>query len=250
MKFYEFIYKTFARPVKWFYKAHVTGTENVPEEGGCLLCANHTSMHDVVVLAAALPRQPRYMAKKELFRIPLLAQLIRALGAFPVDRGGSDVSSIRKSIAMINGGEMVTMFPQGHRRRGVPARGSEVKSGAGLLAYRTGAPVLPVYIGTAKYQVKPFRRTDIIIGKPIPNSELGFENGGSAEYTRASQIIFDAICDLGEGAVGSDKAGVSGAVGADTTGAPDSADAPETLSDAPDTANTSRADGGSAGGTE
>ena len=250
MKFYEFIYKTFARPVKWFYKAHVTGAENVPEEGGCLLCANHTSMHDVVVLAAALPRQPRYMAKKELFRIPLLAQLIRALGAFPVDRGGSDVSSIRKSIAMINGGEMVTMFPQGHRRCGVPARGSEVKSGAGLLAYRTGAPVLPVYIGTAKYQVKPFRRTDIIIGKPIPNSGLGFENGGSAEYTRASQIIFDAICDLGEGAVGSDKAGVSGAVGADTTGAPDSADASETLADAPDTADTSRTEGGAAGGTE
>ena len=250
MKFYEFIYKTFARPVKWFYKAHVTGAENVPEEGGCLLCANHTSMHDVVVLAAALPRQPRYMAKRELFRIPLLAQLIRALGAFPVDRGGSDVSSIRKSIAMINGGEMVTMFPQGHRRCGVPARGSEVKSGAGLLAYRTGAPVLPVYIGTAKYQVKPFRRTDIIIGKPIPNSGLGFENGGSAEYTRASQIIFDAICDLGEGAVGSDKAGVSGAVGADTTGAPDSADASETLADAPDTADTSRTEGGAAGGTE
>ena len=250
MKFYEFIYQTFARPVKWFYKAHVTGAENVPEEGGCLLCANHTSMHDVVVLAAALPRQPRYMAKKELFRIPLLAQLIRALGAFPVDRGGSDVSSIRKSIAMINGGEMVTMFPQGHRRCGVPARGSEVKSGAGLLAYRTGAPVLPVYIGTAKYQVKPFRRTDIIIGKPIPNSGLGFENGGSAEYTRASQIIFDAICDLGEGADGSDKAGVSGAVGADTTGAPDSADAPETIADAPDTADTSSAEGGAAGGTE
>ena len=79
-------------------------------------------MRDVVVLAAALPRQPRYMAKKELFKIPLLSQLIRALGAFPVDRGGADVSSIKKSIAMIEGGEVVSVFPQGHRVKGRCAR--------------------------------------------------------------------------------------------------------------------------------
>lgn len=198
MKFYEGIYKVFAKPVRWFYKLRVTGQENVPAEGGCLLCANHTSMHDVVALAAGLPRQPRYMAKKELFKVPLLAQLIRALGAFPVDRSGSDVSSIKKSIAMIKEGEMVTIFPQGHRQKNRPARGTEVKNGAGLLAYRTGAPVLPVYIKTKNFRVKPFHLTEIIIGKPLDNSELGFENGGGAEYSRASQIIFDAICDLGE----------------------------------------------------
>ena len=95
MKFYEAIYKIFARPVRALYRVRVIGAENLPAEGGCLLCSNHTSMRDVVVLAAALPRQPRYMAKKELFKIPLLSQLIRALGAFPVDRGGADVSSIK-----------------------------------------------------------------------------------------------------------------------------------------------------------
>ena len=136
MKFYEAIYKIFARPVRALYRVRVIGAENLPAEGGCLLCSNHTSMRDVVVLAAALPRQPRYMAKKELFKIPLLSQLIRALGAFPVDRGGADVSSIKKSIAMIEGGEVVSLFPQGHRVKGRCARGTPIKNGAGLIAYR------------------------------------------------------------------------------------------------------------------
>ena len=139
MKFYEAIYKIFARPVRALYRVRVIGAENLPAEGGCLLCSNHTSMRDVVVLAAALPRQPRYMAKKELFKIPLLSQLIRALGAFPVDRGGADVSSIKKSIAMIEGGEVVSLFPQGHRVKGRCARGTPIKNGAGLIAYRSGA---------------------------------------------------------------------------------------------------------------
>ena len=181
MKFYEAIYKIFARPVRALYRVRVIGAENLPAEGGCLLCSNHTSMRDVVVLAAALPRQPRYMAKKELFKIPLLSQLIRALGAFPVDRGGADVSSIKKSIAMIEGGEVVSLFPQGHRVKGRCARGTPIKNGAGLIAYRSGACVVPAYI------------------KPIANSDLGFVSGGTAEYSAASHMIFDAICDLGEG---------------------------------------------------
>lgn len=199
MKFYEAIYKIFARPVRALYRVRVIGAENLPAEGGCLLCSNHTSMRDVVVLAAALPRQPRYMAKKELFKIPLLSQLIRALGAFPVDRGGADVSSIKKSIAMIEGGEVVSLFPQGHRVKGRCARGTPIKNGAGLIAYRSGACVVPAYIKTKAYRVKPFRRTEIIIGKPIANSDLGFVSGGTAEYSAASRMIFDAICDLGEG---------------------------------------------------
>lgn len=199
MKFYEAIYKIFARPVRALYRVRVIGAENLPAEGGCLLCSNHTSMRDVVVLAAALPRQPRYMAKKELFKIPLLSQLIRALGAFPVDRGGADVSSIKKSIAMIEGGEVVSLFPQGHRVKGRCARGTPIKNGAGLIAYRSGACVVPAYIKTKAYRVKPFRRTEIIIGKPIANSDLGFVSGGTAEYSAASHMIFDAICDLSEG---------------------------------------------------
>lgn len=200
MNFYEAIYKIFARPVRALYRVRVIGAENLPAEGGCLLCSNHTSMRDVVVLAAALPRQPRYMAKKELFKIPLLSQLIRALGAFPVDRGGADVSSIKKSIAMIEGGEVVSVFPQGHRVKGRCARGTPIKNGAGLIAYRSGACVVPAYIKTKAYRVKPFRRTEIIIGKPIANADLGFVSGGTAEYSAASHMIFDAICDLGEGA--------------------------------------------------
>ena len=100
---------------------------------------------------------------------------------------------------MIEGGEVVSVFPQGHRVKGRCARGTPIKNGAGLIAYRSGACVVPAYIKTKAYRVKPFRRTEIIIGKPIANSDLGFVSGGTAEYSAASHMIFDAICDLGEG---------------------------------------------------
>lgn len=198
MGFYSGIYKVFAAPVRWLYRVRVTDGEKMPQSGGCIVCSNHTSLRDVLVLAASMHRQPRYMAKKELFRIPVLAQLIRALGAFPVDRGGADVGALKKAMAMINSGEAVTIFPQGTRYPGVDPRTTEPKSGVGMIAYHTKAPVVPVYIKTKKRHVLPFHRTEIICGDPILFDELGFESGGRGEYARASGIIFGKICELSD----------------------------------------------------
>ena len=198
MGFYSGIYKVFAAPVRWLYRVRVTDGEKMPESGGCIVCANHTSLRDVFVLAASMHRQPRYMAKKELFRIPVLSQLIRALGAFPVDRGSADVGALKKAMAMIKGGEAVTIFPQGTRHPGVDPRTTEPKNGVGMIAYHTKAPVVPVYIKTKKRHVLPFRRTEIICGDPISYEELGFESGGREEYARASAVIFEKICELSD----------------------------------------------------
>ena len=199
MKFYDFIYKVFHRPVTALFRVTQTGAENVPDEGGFLLCSNHTSLNDVMVVPAMLEkRRPKFMAKKELFKIPLLKQLITALGAFPVDRGGADVGAIKKAMSLIKEGEIVSMFPQGHRFSGVDARGTTVHHGCGLIAYRTGCPVIPVYIKTKAKQVKPFRRTEVIFGKPIMPEEFAFTDGGTEEYKKAAALIFDRICDLGE----------------------------------------------------
>ena len=197
-KFYDNIYKTLAKPVRRFYRATTYDGEKMPMEGVCLVCSNHTGLHDVIVLAACMKRQPRYMAKRELFKIPLLKQLITALGAFPVDRGGADVAAIKTAISMIKSGEAVTVFPQGTRHKGVDPRTTKPKSGVGMIAYRTGVPVVPVYIRTKKNHTLPFRRTEIICGDPIMPEELGFVSGGSEEYARAAQYIFDRICDLGD----------------------------------------------------
>lgn len=197
MSFYNGITKLLAKPIRRIFRITVTGAENLPEEGGCILCANHTSLNDVFVICVSIPRQPRFMAKKELFRIPILAQIIRGMGAFPVDRGNSDVSAIRKSISLVKSGEMVSVFPQGHRINGRCARGTEIKGGAGLIAYRTEKSVIPVYLKADKYHVRPFHPTEVIIGKAIEAHEFGFTSGGREEYDRASKLIFDRICDLG-----------------------------------------------------
>lgn len=197
-KFYENIYKALAKPVRWFYRATTYDGDKMPMEGGCIVCSNHTGLHDVIVLAACMKRQPRYMAKKELFRIPLLKQLITALGAFPVDRGGADVGAIKTAISMIKSGEAVTVFPQGTRYRGTDPRETKPKSGVGMIAYHTKVPVVPVYIRTRKNHTLPFRRTEIICGDPIMPEELGFEHGGKEEYTLAAEYIFEKICDLAD----------------------------------------------------
>lgn len=204
-KFYENVYKSLAKPLRRFYRATVTGGDKMPMEGGCLVCSNHTGFHDVIVLAACMKRQPRYMAKKELFRIPLLKQLITALGAFPIERGRADVGALKTAISMIKSGEAVTVFPQGTRYKGIDPRETEPKNGVGMIAYHTGVPVVPVYIRTKNHHTLPFKRTEIICGDPIMPEELGFERGGAAEYSRASAYIFEKICRLGDTPQGDGK---------------------------------------------
>lgn len=195
--FYKGAKKRLSGFVSRLFRLRVTGGENEPETGGMLVCCNHTSMLDVIALGAAFRRPLRYMAKKELFRVPIIAPLIRALGAFPVDRGGADVASIRRTVALLGEGELVGIFPQGHRYPGVDPATTPVKSGAGMLAYRAKADILPVFIRTKGMKTRLFRRTEVIIGEPIRYAELGFESGGSAEYERAARIVFDRICALG-----------------------------------------------------
>lgn len=197
MSFYKVVKAIFKYPLSLMLGLRAYGTENIPEEGGFLICANHTSMIDVVVIAAGMKRQPHYMAKKEALSVPVIGPFLRSLGAFPVDRTGADVGAIKKAISLIDGGEVVCMFPQGHRYPKVAARTTAVHSGAGLIAYRAKCGVLPVYIKTKTGQVRFFHRTEVFFGPMIPSDALGFENGGGAEYKAAAESIFGAVCDIG-----------------------------------------------------
>lgn len=197
MNLYSIIRAVFKYPMRFVFRVHVSGAENIPENEGVILCANHTSMCDVIVLAVAMDRQLRYMAKKELLKIPVVGAFLRALGAFSVDRGAADLGAVRKAISIIEEGGVVCMFPQGHRYPKVAVRSTPFRNGAGLIAYRAGCAVLPAYIKTSSGVVRFFRRTEVIFGKPISNSEFGFTEGGNAEYKRAVQVVFERICDIG-----------------------------------------------------
>ena len=190
--------KTFvAGPIRFFNRLKVYGKENIPGEGGYIIACNHIAWKDVLLMGAACPRQIRFVAKKELFSIPVIGSIMKSFGAIKLDRGGSDVSAIRASIEQIEKGELVAIFPQGHRNPGVEPANTPLKDGAGLIAYRAKCGCIPVCLRSKKHKYSPFRRIDIIFGKPIPYSELGFESGGKKEYKKATNYIFSKVLELG-----------------------------------------------------
>ena len=194
--FYNIIWHIFVWPVRLIFPVRAVNPEKLPKDG-CILCANHTSMLDVLILSASTGRQIRYMAKAELFRIPLLKQLITALGAYPVNRSGADVSSIRRTISMIEEGAVVGIFPQGTRHPGADPAGTPIRHGVGMIAWHAKCPLVPAFIRTKNNRVRPFCRSELIIGDPIPFDGLGFSEGGRAEYKAASEKVFTELCALG-----------------------------------------------------
>lgn len=198
MNVYKTAHKRLSKFVAWLFRIHVHGSENEPASGGYLACSNHISFADVITAAVAVKRQIRFMAKKELFKIPLLGGLIKLLGAFPVDRKGNAAGSIKKAIGLLKDGEAVGMFPTGHRFAGVKfdTTAGEVKGGAAMTCFRAGCPVLPMFIATKNDRVRPFRRIDIYVGKPIAYEEFGFSEGGTEEYEKASRLIYERILEL------------------------------------------------------
>ncbi len=129
------------------WRMRVHGAANVPSEGPAIIACNHVSYLDPPVLGAACPRRISYMAKAQLFRIPVLGAAIHAVGAYPVDREGSAAAAIKRSVGVLRGGGVIGIFPEGTRNaQGV----APVREGVALLASLGNAPVVPAcLVGTS-----------------------------------------------------------------------------------------------------
>ena len=196
---YRAIKLTMGGAFKFFLNIRTFGLETVPMDGPLLLCSNHVAAVDVFAIAAVCPRQMNFIAKKELFSIPVIGSLIGAAGAIKLDRGGKDIGAIKKAISTLEEGRAVAIFPQGHRYPGVDPATTPVRNGGALIAYRSGCDVLPVCISIKKKgKYALFRRTEIHFGKVIKSSELGFNEGGQDEYGVATEKIFGAIKNLSD----------------------------------------------------
>ncbi len=193
---YRFFYAVFAGIVGFLFGYRVINQEKERDEGRYIVCANHVSATDPVALCYAFRKnQVCFMAKKELFRIPVLAQLVKMLGAFPIDRGGGDVGAIKKAVNLVKDGKCLGIFPQGHRYPGVDPRETSTKNGMALIAARAQADIVPCYIWRKNNRFKLFRRTYIIIGDVIPFESFEYKTG---DYGRITDTVFDKICTLGE----------------------------------------------------
>lgn len=125
-----------------YLRGQIYGAENVPKEGPLIVVSNHASDFDPPIVSCSLRRPVAFMAKEELFRIPVLKQGIELYGAYPVKRGAADLSAIRSALNCLSNGWAIGVFLGGTRTP--DARISDPKLGAALIAAKAKVPLLPV----------------------------------------------------------------------------------------------------------
>ena len=125
-----------------YLRGRIDGAQNVPQQGALVVVSNHASDFDPPILSCCVGRPVAYMAKEELFRIPIFKQAIQLYGAYPVSRGSADRSAIRAALKYLEAGWATGVFLEGTRT--ADAQITNPKMGAALIAAKAKAPILPV----------------------------------------------------------------------------------------------------------
>jgi len=208
MLFYEIVRFMVAGGSAVAFRTRIEGRDKLPATGGYVLAPSHRSMMDIP-FAAWLSRRPlRYMGKVSLFRIPVAGWFFRRLGGFEVARDGTDRKALRDSIAMLQGGEVLLVYPEGTRQNGPKIQ--PLQPGAAYLALRAGVPIVPVGLAGSeeilrnhRLKFPRFRRVVMVVGDPIvsPPRDSGVVpreqvDALTARLHDALQVVFDEANDL------------------------------------------------------
>ena len=193
--FYKFIKAIFAPILSIFWKIEVHGIENIPDEGKVILCSNHISNMDPILLDMVFKRQIFFMAKEELFKNKLFGSFIKKLGAFPVKRGRGDIGALNLAKKTLENGNILGIFIEGTRSK--TGELLKPKPGAVILANETNSKILPVCIRpSAGIKVKMFKKVIISIGESLEPTDLGIISGKSVEIRSASRLVMEKIAKL------------------------------------------------------
>ena len=181
--------------LKKLLKIEVEGVENIPEKGGCIVASNHRSNLDPFVLNIISPRPIFFMAKEELFKIPIFNWFIKKAGAFPVRRNGRDIKAMKRALSLLKEGHCIGIFPEG--RRAKPGEFGKPQSGVGLLVSKIDVPVIPVKIDGTDI-VYPVGSKFPKIGKSVIKIKVGnpLTINRELEYRNISNHIMEQIINL------------------------------------------------------
>ena len=173
------------------YRRRVIGSANIPGEGGVIIASNHASLADPPLVGSSISRPLYFMAKRELFGVPVLGFLIRRTNAFPVKRGARDTAAFRSALRVLDDGKSLLVFPEGTRSK--DGGFGKAKPGLGMLACLARVPVVPVRLINSN-NLSKLAPITVIIGKPLtpPNGR------DRASYQRFSEQVLEAIKQLKE----------------------------------------------------
>ena len=184
--------------LKVIFRWRVSGRDNLPSSGPVIMCSNHFSWIDPLLLAAMTTRPLHFMAKKELFEIPVFRHLWVTMHAFPVRRGEPDRSALRRSLQLLEDGRVLAIFPEG--TRGEPGKVRKGEPGTALIALKSEAPVVPVGI---KGRYRLFHPMEIIVGDPLTFNEYYGQRATRSTLAEVTETIMSRIRNLvGQGGEG------------------------------------------------
>jgi 1-acyl-sn-glycerol-3-phosphate acyltransferase len=182
------------------FRGEVAGRSNLPSDGAFLVAANHASHLDPPFIGAVMPHQLAFFARKTLWKPGLGAWWLNNVGAIPVDRDGSDLSAIKRVLATLAAGHPIALFPEG--TRSPDGELQSAKAGVGLIACKTGVPVVPCRIFDSHLALgraggfRPGTPIDIVFGRPLSPGDYDHKSDGKERYQRASERIMAAIAAL------------------------------------------------------
>ncbi|MDR2676802.1 MAG: 1-acyl-sn-glycerol-3-phosphate acyltransferase [Endomicrobium sp.] len=172
---------------KLFYRWRIEGIENIPKIGGAIIVSRHVSFFDPPLVGSSIRRPLYFMAKKELFYIPILGWIIKRTNAFPVNRSTSyDITALRNAVSLLKAGSLLLIFPEGTRSKN--SKVDVIKAGIGMMACNAQVPLIPVKIDNVDVMLK-FNKIVIKYGKPIYPPKNFIKN----DYITLSQKVLKTI---------------------------------------------------------
>lgn len=174
-----------------WHKYEIKGKENIPQEGNCIICANHVNVYDPVAIGTKVERQVHFLAKAELYTNPVLRWLLLNFGTIPVNREHVSIDTLRKALGILKDGGVLGIFPEGTR----VAQGERPKpmDGFVVFALKTRSPIVPVHIqGDFGFR----KKIKMTFGEPIDLKEYYGKKLKSEEISKISKKVMDIIYNL------------------------------------------------------
>lgn len=169
------------------FRVKYEGRENTPQEGALIVASNHKALYDPFLLAYAVNREIHFLAKKELFELPIVGSILRKAEMIPLTRGSNDIKAIKTCLRTLKEEKVLGIFPEGTRVK--DDQQLAAKAGLGMFAAKGNAAILPV---TIEGDYKPFRKTIVRIHQPIRLEDRKYR---SEEYPAIGNSVMQVIRD-------------------------------------------------------